>query len=259
VRGALKALPAIMAAQRALPAPVRIAAGTGLPVRWLDPRLASSFVLNSGHVVAWSARIGTCTVVQGSAPLQPAWSATGLNGKPGVQFTAANLQTLDEYPSTVAAASTVASSSKWTMAAVASHTVDTTTSLINYAKGSVTSGVHCRVGRVSSDIAYARKGSNTFNGVSNVAINTTYTFGAEFDGTNLRLLLNGALENSGASPSSQIGCDKLTLGALWFNSAYSSYFTGFLGDVVLIPGTALSVDYPLYASLLNAWLAARYA
>src|SRR5262245_16371433 len=56
---------------------------------WL--RADMGITLNSGNVSAWADQSGSVQdFVQGTANKQPAWSATSMNGRPGITFDGSN-------------------------------------------------------------------------------------------------------------------------------------------------------------------------
>ena len=63
--------------------------GTSLAL-WLDAADSSTITLNGSNVAAWADKSGKLRhVTQGTAGLQPAYSATGFNGKPCLDITTA--------------------------------------------------------------------------------------------------------------------------------------------------------------------------
>ena len=236
---------------------------------WLDATNNASVLNGSGSqattgqtVANWNnIAVGASGAVsQSTVANQPLYGSHTLNGKPMIYFDGSNdsLSSLTTYANT-----------------------GTTTSLFMVVRRTLAAGNYRRlvsfVGPNSntdwSDVGnwcFSNGQSGTVNRIERVsawdigtapAINTAYLAEVVFDGSNVRMYVNGVQQGSTQTTSGNFNINRVTIGTGWTSGAATSEnFQGDIGEVLVFNSALGTTDRQLIESYLtNKWLVANVA
>lgn len=219
---------------------------------WWDP--TQGYALNGATVSAWVDRISGYSLAQATAGLQPTYSATAINGRPGIGD-----DNLSRYLQGASAlASLMTGTAPCTFMAHAKVRGPLSSGFLPMASfGTIASSTNL-VGLFSlQNFAPRYERPAIVAGAIPIAGGSEHTFTSVFTGTTVSLYVDSTAEagNPFASAGSVPGLDLLTVGGMWRLGALLGSWMGLCGDVVIIPG---ALTAPQIADG-QAWFAARYA
>lgn len=202
---------------------------------------------------SWTDRCKADSVPKGAAG--PTMGAS-LNGHQGLTYVAANSQVLDQSSSALAAL--LSGTAKWTIAFMAQFSAAGAFKVAAGAGRTVSTTATISAGQHTTGVARVTRLATSPLGTG--ALGTTrHRIAAEFDGANVRILVDGVSQASVANASSLVTLDRFLIGAGLVSAVVGNYMDGILGDLVVVPGVALSTDNAAMSAALDTWLQAEFA
>lgn len=222
---------------------------------WWDPTEPASITLNGSTVAAWEDRVNGYVVSQPTAGLQPTFSATALNGHPGM-----GNNNLGRYLGGATPVGTFMAGTQpfSCLAYVRMPSSTPSFGVLVHAGVLPTSGAGIEGLAQHGPTTSLRFWHQEFvNGAIPLAVSTNYVLASSYGSLQARLYVDGVAEagNPFSCTTAANGMNELTIGARFLSAAYSAPWNGLWGDIIVIPA-ALS---PAEMIAGSAWIAARYA
>lgn len=225
---------------------------------WWDPRDASSIIAPSGNVNSWTDRISGNVVVQAGGGLWPIFSATAINGKPGmIGATGRHLRGAAAFAALLSGPSGTVPCT--VLAYVRTPSTTPATTFACAVTGGITpsSGVLYEMISINTGALRLFHGAVSQGAVLPLAASTNYALATSYGSGQVRLYVNGVPDvgnpfvNGGAAAS----LNDIIIGARLSSGTVGNPWNGNWGDIIVIPADVAPVD------VIDgcAWLIGRYA
>lgn len=190
---------------------------------WHDAADTSKFSFNTGKVASWTDSYSGTVASQATSGNQPAYSATGLNGAPGLVFTSASSQNL--------ASNTLDMQAPVTVFAVGNYTNATTSPFIG---STVNGGLEFR-GTTGGQYDVLQQNVGNLGTSTNSSIGGTNAFALfTYELTTVTFRVNGSVAGTNSTTQQFNHTGNLIIGG----TNASEFFGGSMGDIISIPAVA---------------------